>query len=504
MKKFIVVFVSLILSGLIVFGLPLLTGEEKTLKANNTEESVLTQNVLSFSDEEKAYYKLYNDGQLVCYITDYDKIKNAIAKEYKYYEDRFPNTELGFVPDIYVTREKNYAEFEDVDDKLIEYLINNKLLGIKTNAVEFSTSDGVYDIIYVKNIDDFTNARSKFLLNFVSEDTIKKLNLRETINDPFDFGTVEKNLKIQETITYGETIVSPSVIFTDEATIYEYLCYGRNTEREYYITEEGDTLQGVGNYRYGMTAKQLVMLNPDVLSNEQQILEPGLKLNVTYFDSPITVVVTKERLAEETITPASPVYIEDASMAAGSTKIITEEEPGSKNVLYEETWINGVLQSGEVKSQVITKEPIQGEIAMGTKSVNMFGSGSFIWPVDNPSITCGWGCYAGHEGTDIQPMYDRFGPVYASDSGVVLRVGYDPISGNFLIIDHQNGLWSYYGHMNQPAFVSEGQSVSRGQVVGQVGMTGLASGPHVHFMIYVDGVKVNACGYLDCYSVPNF
>ena len=109
MKKFIVVFVSLILSGLIVFGLPLLTGEEKTLKANNTEESVLTQNVLSFSDEEKAYYKLYNDGQLVCYITDYDKIKNAIAKEYKYYEDRFPNTELGFVPDIYVTREKNYA-----------------------------------------------------------------------------------------------------------------------------------------------------------------------------------------------------------------------------------------------------------------------------------------------------------------------------------------------------------------------------------------------------------
>ena len=500
MKKIIAILISLILAIGIVEILPMYLKKETQIEANITNEtSLVKQEILSYSDEAKQSYKIYAKGNLIGVISDLDYLNSLIKNKYKEYEESFPNTELGFSNDVLIADELTYINYENIDDQIMDYLVDNSLLGVKTTEVEFSTTDGVYEIIYVKNIDDFYEARDQFLLNFINEETLEKLRNNIKIESPTGLGTVDKNLSLMETISYKEAIVSPDDIFTSVSDIYDFLCYGRNTNREYYTVQEGDTLQYVG-YRFGgMLDKQIAMINKDIISSANQVITPGMQLNVTYYTSPITVSVTKEVLSQESITPDVPEYVEDDSIEAGKTEILIQEEVGIKNVLYEETWVNGVLKDGkQIGDEVVIKNPTRGKIAVGTKIVHYIGTGNYVWPVDNPYITTDFGGYLGHTGTDFINKYEKDCPVYAIDSGVVDETGYMWDMGNYCIIDHQNGVRTFYMHLNVPPYVSEGENVSRGQLIGQEGNTGYSFGSHLHLTFEVDGTRVNACRYLPC------
>lgn len=503
MKKFFAIIFCLILSGAIVFGWPLFFDNAKSIESDyRNSKSIIEQKVLRYDDSEHEYKKIYLDGKLIGVINDYDYINERIDEEYINYQENFPDSELGLGEDLYVVPETSFAVFENIDDKIMDYLIENSLLGVKTTAIEFSTKEGTYDIIYVKNIEDFYKAREMFLLNFISEETLSKLTNGEKINGPEDFGSVEMGLLIQETTNNKETIVSPDNIMVDVSEIYNFLCYGRNPDRQYYTVKEGDTLQGVGYHFSDMSPKQIVMLNQDILSSEKQIITPGMQLNVTYYTSPLTIVVTKQDLSQQFIYPETPNYIQDDSLSAGEAKIIVQEEAGLKNVLYEETWINGVLQSGTLKSETVVKEPTRGVIAIGTKGKHI-STANFIWPIDNPAISCHYGCYLGHTGTDFVNKYNHYGNVYAADSGYVYQEGYASDMGNYIMIDHQNGLKTWYMHMNVPAYFDVGDYVERGTIIGQIGNTGKSDGPHLHLQIIDNDERVNACYYLPCALLGN-
>ena len=494
----IAVLLSLILTLGVVYGLELIHPDDTINAEIENEVSLVPQEILSYDKNEKTYTKIYNRGKLIGVVTDMDYLNSLIEQKYVDYEERFPETSLGFGEDIYLVEEKSYANFADVDNQIMNYLIVNDLLGVKTTAVEFSTAEGTYDIIYVRSYDDFTQALEEFYSNFVSAETIGKLVRGEPIESPDELGTVETNVVMYENISTEEAVVSPSSIYTDVASIYEYLCYGHNEDRETYTVREGDTLQGVGYYFGDMSPRQIMMLNPGVLQSENQIITPGLVLNVTYYTSPITIEVTKENLFQQMISPETPEYIEDENLEVGVYEVRVQEETGIRNVLYEEKWINGVLESGELLSENIIKQPKRGVIAVGTKQVYLVGTGNYIWPVDNPEITCHWGCYFGHTGTDIVNRYQKYAPVYAMDSGTVDSRGWRWDMGNYVTIDHNNGIKTTYMHLNTTAYVSEGQNVTRGQEIGQMGNTGLSEGVHVHVMFEVNGTRVNACNYLPC------
>ena len=499
MKKVLAVVFSLALTFAIVYGLPMLREDDSTVEANiENETSLVMQEILSYDDKEKTYEKIYYKGKLIGVISDHDYLNSLIAEKYKEYEREFPNTQLGLGNDVYIVSEKSYANFADIDDQIMDYLVSHDLLGVRTTAVEFSTDEGVYEIIYVKNYDDFASALEEFYTNFISDETIDKLIRGEAIESPSELGSVEMNVQMHERITTKEAVVSPTEIFSDKDEIYRFLCYGRNENREYYTVREGDTLQGVGYYFGDMSPRQIVMLNPDVLSNENQIITPGMRLNVTYYTSPITIEVTKERLTQQYIVPEVPEYIEDEELEVGIYEVRVQEESGIRNVLFEEKWINGVLESGEMLSENIIKQPKRGVIAVGTKQVYLVGTGSYIWPVDNPEITCHWGCYFGHTGTDIVNMYEKYCPIYAVDSGTVDTTGYRWDMGNFVIINHNNGIRTMYMHLNVPAYVEEGQNVTRGQIIGQMGNTGTSEGVHLHLTFEENGIRRNVCNYLPC------
>lgn len=78
--------------------------------------------------------------------------------------------------------------------------------------------------------------------------------------------------------------------------------------------------------------------------------------------------------------------------------------------------------------------------------------------------------------------------IYAADGGVVVQAGWSNTGyGNYVMIYHANGLFTLYGHASR-LYVSAGQTISRGQVIAQVGSTGNSSGNHLHFEVrYGDG-----------------
>lgn len=99
-----------------------------------------------------------------------------------------------------------------------------------------------------------------------------------------------------------------------------------------------------------------------------------------------------------------------------------------------------------------------------------------------------------HLGYDLAS--NAHSPVEAANSGIVKFAGDLNIYGNTVIIDHGMGLMSLYGHLSMIS-ISEGQKVSKGDIIGKTGSTGLAGGDHLHFGILIHGYEVSPLFWWD-------
>ena len=98
-----------------------------------------------------------------------------------------------------------------------------------------------------------------------------------------------------------------------------------------------------------------------------------------------------------------------------------------------------------------------------------------------------------HKGLDIAAKAGT--TIKAAASGTVKFAGYKGSLGNLVIIDHGNGIQTYYGHSSK-IYVKKGQKVEAGEKIAAVGSTGAATGPHLHFEIHIKGKVVNPQNYL--------
>ena len=90
------------------------------------------------------------------------------------------------------------------------------------------------------------------------------------------------------------------------------------------------------------------------------------------------------------------------------------------------------------------------------------------------------------EGDDILAVYD----------GIVIDVGVGELSGNYVKIDHGEGLVALYCHCSE-VYASEGDAVRKGDIIAAVGATGAATGPHLHFEVRQDGELIDPSAVLD-------
>lgn len=137
----------------------------------------------------------------------------------------------------------------------------------------------------------------------------------------------------------------------------------------------------------------------------------------------------------------------------------------------------------------------------GRRGGGVSGTGVLMWPTAATIITSPYGTRTHpifgttryHSGIDIGADYGD--TVVAADSGTVIYSGWMGGYGKAVIIDHNNGLSTLYGH-NSELLVSEGQQVRKGQPISRVGSTGYSTGPHLHFEVRLNGEPVDPMGYL--------
>jgi len=124
-----------------------------------------------------------------------------------------------------------------------------------------------------------------------------------------------------------------------------------------------------------------------------------------------------------------------------------------------------------------------------------------IWPTSNGWPSSGFGPRADpftqkrafHYGLDIVAAYGS--PVVATADGFVLQVNHDRLLGNSILLSHDGGITTLYGHLSKTQ-VRPGQKLKRGDVIGNIGSTGKSLGPHLHYEVRVHGNPVNPYSYI--------
>ena len=173
-----------------------------------------------------------------------------------------------------------------------------------------------------------------------------------------------------------------------------------------------------------------------------------------------------------------------------------EEEINSNYDLYLEVLAQEEALESDIQSMIAEME--RQEAANSITS-----TGTYIWPLPgySPGSAYGWCMHPiyhemrFHAGEDIGAPSGT--PILAADSGMATVIadngnGY----GNYIMINHGGGRVTLYAHMSAFA-ISNGATVSQGQVIGYVGSTGNSTGPHLHFEVRVNGATTDPKSYFN-------
>ena len=305
-----------------------------------------------------------------------------------------------------------------------------------------------------------------------------------------DEGTVVDEAVIVENVEFRESNTPMDEVLSQEALV-EKLC--TDTEKEtVHTVENGETLDSLAE-DHQTTKEQIIADNN--LTDEQ--LKVGSTLVLKDVAPILTVRITETRSYEEK-TAYKTIKKADDEMYEGDTEVSRKGKRGKSFLVDKTVSINGeVIEKQNLKNEV-EEEPVDKVVLVGTKErPPTTGTGTFIWPAYDGTFTVTsefkwrWGRH--HDGID---MGCRTGnDVLASDGGTVIYAGWQGGYGKLVIIDHENGIQTYYAH-NSSLLVSRGDKVFQGQHIAEAGNTGHSFGSHIHFGVKDNGSFKNPRNYL--------
>jgi len=240
-----------------------------------------------------------------------------------------------------------------------------------------------------------------------------------------------------------------------------------------YVVQPGDTAELIAQ-SFGLQPTTLMWSNPE-MEKMPDLLQVGQVLTILPLDGVYHTVAADETL--ESLAEKYKVTIEAIATCAFNT--ISEDEPlaiGDKLI------VPGGTKPFVVREVTAYQGPVQTKVA---------GAGIFYWPAAGV-LTQGY--WYGHRAIDIGGSVGA--AIVASDGGFVSFAGWTDIGYGYLIVlDHANGFQTYYAHLSR-IFVSEGEPVQAGEVIGAMGSTGNSTGPHLHYEIRYNGYPTNPLIYL--------
>ena len=175
---------------------------------------------------------------------------------------------------------------------------------------------------------------------------------------------------------------------------------------------------------------------------------------------------------------------------------------------YKETLDELDKEEERIQAMIVKKsKELAAQQAAQNGGTSNAALGGYIWPVSSHYITSTFGGRASpggigstnHKGIDI----GRVGyttEIHAAKAGTVIVSQYSSSYGNYVVVSHGSGNTTLYAHMSSRK-VSVGAYVNQGDVLGITGSTGHSTGPHLHFEISENGVRINPLNYLTGYTL---
>lgn len=243
-----------------------------------------------------------------------------------------------------------------------------------------------------------------------------------------------------------------------------------------YTVREGDTLGGIAE-KFGVSSESVKWANEDV---DWKRIEPGDMVKVP----PVTGIVYEVKSGDTIYSIAEKFKTGPQGIVDFPFNSFADDE--NFTLVVGQTLIvpDGVMPDATSAPGVFAK-------ALTPDAGSVSATGSFVWPVYG-RITQGFRWY--HPGLDIANKSG--GAILAADSGTVTAAGW--VSNGYgyrVVLDHGNRYQTLYAHMSKISVVV-GQSVTRGNVIGQMGSTGRSTGVHLHFEIIGSGGRQNPLGFL--------
>ncbi|CAM3225600.1 peptidoglycan DD-metalloendopeptidase family protein [Vagococcus fessus] len=202
----------------------------------------------------------------------------------------------------------------------------------------------------------------------------------------------------------------------------------------------------------------------------QQVIEETQVTEATTETQEETQVTeaTTETQEETQVTEATTETQEETQVTEATTE--TQEETVTETEVVEQTQEE---PQPEAEKEEVATLPATGSGWSSPLSGALIVTSPFGYRQDPNGVSGN-----GHDGIDLAGSHGT--PILAAKSGTVAQSGFDPSAGNYIIIDHGDGYYSYYMHMSS-LIAGAGQSVSTGQTIGLMGTTGNSTGVHLHF-----------------------
>lgn len=312
-----------------------------------------------------------------------------------------------------------------------------------------------------------------------AEELLAQLKKENTVVDE---GEKLLSVDFAEKVTIQEKCVAASQIMPPEKA-YQLITIGTDQPQTYTV-QEGDNLWLIAR-RNDMYVDDIVRAN----HLETENLKPGDELILVKSQPYISVIAQVEGEKVETIPFETKTEIDNN---ASGVRIKQDGCDGEKKIVYVATKVNGLVDEQEIKEETVLKEAVARVLVKG-KTVTVAsrgGGGALDWPVYG-QITKYY--QRGHTALDIGARSGT--AIRAADGGTVTFTGWQGGYGNFIIVNHGNGMITRYAHCSS-INVSKGQQVARGETIGAVGSTGRSSGPHLHFEVLSGGSFQNPLSYL--------
>ncbi len=264
---------------------------------------------------------------------------------------------------------------------------------------------------------------------------------------------------------------------------------GRSLLKKYRV-HAGDTLSGIAN-KFDVSMMTLWWANKltskDELHIGQVLVIPpvsGLVVTVTPNDT-LESLATKYHVEQSRIIKTN--NLTDPNLVVGQVLVV----PSAKG--------KPIPTPKPTKSPVVHHPPVSGGGGGSVRPPTHYGGGHFLWPVVGGGNYISQYYHYGHYAIDIAADYGS--RVRAGGSGTVIFAGWKSNGGGYQVwIAHGSNLYTTYNHMSA-VLVGRGQHVGAGQQVGRVGQSGNATGPHLHFEVWIGpvwagGRRVNPLAYL--------